>query len=99
MKSTYDATHNLAYLIEVLIWRIVLVKVWVTVGISTSGSHNTVNEQSTLHEHLRTNNIFTVDLGPVVQSIVSLTISYRRQFVKYMLTILSNPLLFFVEKM
>ena len=39
------------------------------------------------------------DLGPVVQSIVSLTTSLRRQFVKYVLTILSNPLLFFVEKM
>ena len=37
--------------------------------------------------------------GPVVQSIVSPTSSLRRQFVKYMLTILSNPLLFFVEKM
>ena len=39
------------------------------------------------------------NLGPVVQSIVSLTTSLRRQFVKYMLTILSNPLLFFVGKM
>ena len=38
-------------------------------------------------------------LGPVVQSIVSLTTSLRRHFVKYMLTTLSNPLLFFVEKM
>ena len=35
------------------------------------------------------------DLGPVVQSIVSLTSSLRRQLVKYMLTTLSNPLLFF----
>ena len=39
------------------------------------------------------------DLGPVVQSIVSLTTSLRRQLVKYMLTILSNTLLFFVGKM
>ena len=39
------------------------------------------------------------DLGPVVQSIVSLTSSLRRELVKYMLTTLSNPLLFFVEKM
>ena len=39
------------------------------------------------------------DLGPVVQSIVSLTTSLRCQFVKYMPTILSNPLLFFVGKM
>ena len=38
-------------------------------------------------------------LGPFVQSIVSLTKSLRRQLVKYMLTIVSNPLLFFVEKM
>ena len=37
--------------------------------------------------------------GPVVQSIVSLTTSLRRHFVKYMLTTLSNPLSFFVEKM
>ena len=36
--------------------------------------------------------------GPVVQSIVILTTSFRCQFIKYMLTILSNPLLFFVEK-
>ena len=38
-------------------------------------------------------------MGPVVQSIVSLTTSLRRQLVKYMPTKLSNPLLFFVEKM
>ena len=38
-------------------------------------------------------------LGPVVQSIVSLTTPLRCQFVKYMPTTLSNPLLFFVEKM
>ena len=38
-------------------------------------------------------------LGPVVQSIVSLTASLRCQFVKYMPTTLSNPLLFFVGKM
>ena len=37
--------------------------------------------------------------GPVVQSIVSLTTLLRRHFVKYMPTTLSNPLLFFVEKM
>ena len=41
---------------------------------------------------------FITNLGPVVQSIISLTTSLRRHFVKYMLTILSNPLLFFVEK-
>ena len=38
-------------------------------------------------------------LGPVVQSIVSLTSSLRRQLVKYMPTKLSNTLLFFVGKM
>ena len=38
-------------------------------------------------------------LGPVVQSIVSLTASLRRQLIKYMLTTLSNTLLFFGEKM
>ena len=39
------------------------------------------------------------DQGPVVQSIVSLTKSLRRQLVKYMPTKLSNTLLFFVGKM
>ena len=38
-------------------------------------------------------------LGTVVQSIVILTTSLRLQPVKYMPTTLSNPLLFFVEKM
>ena len=38
-------------------------------------------------------------LGPVAQSIVSLTSSLRRQLVKYMPTTLSNPQLFFVGKM
>ena len=37
--------------------------------------------------------------GPAVQSIVSLTTLLRRQLVKYMLTTLSNILLFFVGKM
>ena len=36
--------------------------------------------------------------GTVVQIIVILTTSLRRQFVKYMPTTLANPLLFFVEK-
>ena len=36
-------------------------------------------------------------LGPVVQSIVSLTMSLRRRFVKYMLTTLSNSLLFLLK--
>ena len=40
-----------------------------------------------------------MDLGPVVQSIVSLTTSLRRQLVKYMPTKLSNTLLFFIGKM
>ena len=39
------------------------------------------------------------DQGPVVQSIVNLTTSLRRQLVKYMLTKLSNTLLFFVGKL
>ena len=38
------------------------------------------------------------DLGSVVQSIVSLTTSLRRQLVKYMPTNLSNTLLFFCRK-
>ena len=39
------------------------------------------------------------NLGPVVQSIVSLTTLLRRQLVKFVWTTLSNTLLFFVEKM
>ena len=39
-----------------------------------------------------------VNQGPVVQSIVSLTTSLRRHFVKYMPTTLSNPLLFMLKK-
>ena len=39
-----------------------------------------------------------VHQGPVVQSIVSLTTSLRRQLVKYMPTKLSNTLLFLLEK-
>ena len=38
------------------------------------------------------------DQGPVVQSIVSLTTSLRRQLVKYMPSKLSNTLLFLLEK-
>ena len=38
-------------------------------------------------------------LGPVVQSIISLTVLLRCQLVKYMPTTLLNTLLFFVEKM
>ena len=41
----------------------------------------------------------SVILGPVVQSIVSLTTSLSCQFVRYIPTILPNPLLFFVVKM
>ena len=37
--------------------------------------------------------------GPVVQSIVSLTMSFRRQLVNYIPTTLSNMLLFIVGKM
>ena len=40
-----------------------------------------------------------ITLGPVVQSIVSLTMLLRHQLVKYMLATLSNTLLFFVGKM
>ena len=40
-----------------------------------------------------------VGLGPVVQSIVSLTTSLRLQLVKYMQTRVTNMLLFFVGKM
>ena len=39
------------------------------------------------------------NLGPVVQSIINLTMLLRHQLVKYMPTTLSNLLLFFVEKM
>ena len=46
----------------------------------------------------QTSDVKIRSLGPVVQSIVSLTMSLRRHFVKYMPTKLSNTLLFFVEK-
>ena len=39
------------------------------------------------------------NLGPVVQSIVSLTGSLIGQLVKYVMTLLLNTLKFFVEKM
>ena len=39
------------------------------------------------------------DLDPVVQSIVSLTISLRHKFVKQISAKVTNTLLFFVEKM
>ena len=42
---------------------------------------------------------FINNQGPVVQSIVSLKTSSRRQLVKYITTKLSNTLLFFVGKM
>ena len=40
-----------------------------------------------------------LDLDPVVQSIVSLTISLRHKFVKQISAKVTNTLLFFVEKM
>ena len=39
-----------------------------------------------------------INTGLVVQSNVSLTTSLRRQFVKYMPTTFSNPLLFLLKK-
>ena len=44
----------------------------------------------------RNNNAY---LGPVVQSIVSLTSSLRGQLVKCLTTLLPNTQIFFVEKM
>ena len=43
-------------------------------------------------------NSLSVLLGPVVQSIISLTMSLRRQLVKYMWTKLSNTLLLLLKK-
>ena len=40
-----------------------------------------------------------INLDPVVQSIVSLTISLRHKFVKQISAKVTNTLLFFVEKM
>ena len=40
-----------------------------------------------------------IDLGSVVQNIVSLTSSLRGQLIKYFMTLLQNTLKFFVEKM
>ena len=50
-------------------------------------------------ENIQTFTNVPADQGPVVQSIVSLTTSLRRQLVKYVPNKLSNTLLFFVEKM
>ena len=41
----------------------------------------------------------TIDLGPVVQNFVSLTLSLSPQPVNYISTSKANTLLFFVEKM
>ena len=42
---------------------------------------------------------YKIDMDPVVQSIVSLTISLRHKFVKQISAKVTNTLLFFVEKM
>ena len=44
-------------------------------------------------------NFLYLDQDPVVQSIVSLTISLRHKFVKQISAKVTNTLLFFVEKM
>ena len=44
-------------------------------------------------------NVFNKYPGPVVQSIVSLTSSFRAELVKCFMTLLPNTLIFFVEKM
>ena len=54
----------------------------------------TCKKKSEIYDKSKANN-----LGPVVQSIVSLTTSLRRQLVKKMPTKFSHTLLFFVEKM
>ena len=41
----------------------------------------------------------TINQGPVVQSIISLTSSIRGQHIKHVMTLLPITLLFFVEKM
>ena len=43
--------------------------------------------------------LFSDEQDPVVQSIVSLTISLRHKFVKQISAKVTNTLLFFVEKM
>ena len=61
-------------------------------------SYSVLNKPIFSPDELRENQA-CANLRPVVQSIVSLTTSLRRQLVKFMWTILSNTLLFFVEKM
>ena len=63
-----------------------------------------INDQSGLvrnstPEHTCTHKVLNADQGPVVQSIVSLTSSLRRQLVKFMPSTLSNPLLLFFENL
>ena len=48
--------------------------------------------------HILQNAIMCTGLDPVVQSIVSLTISLRHKFVKQISAKVTNTLLFFVEK-
>ena len=58
-----------------------------------------INFQISSNMHLISSSGSRMDLGPVVQSIVSLTMLLRRHLVKYMLSTLSNTLLFSVGKM
>ena len=53
----------------------------------------------TLVEHVKSFNFGLNEQDPVVQSIVSLTISLRHKFVKQISAKVTNTLLFFVEKM
>ena len=52
----------------------------------------------TLDQTLCPHNFKNKNLGPVAQSIVSLTSSCRGQLVKCLMTLYSNTLIFFVEK-
>ena len=65
------------------------------------GEHACHHFQKELRKEHSAKNIIRCNLWPVVQSIVSLTMSSKHQLVlfKYMSTTLSNALLFFVGKM
>ena len=62
-----------------------------------SSIKNCVNRVLGVHKMTQIKILFKNYLGPVVQSIVSLTMSLRRQLVKYMLTTYANTSLFLLK--
>ena len=74
------------------------VKVSLSLLCFTFKEHAYFNSTTTCSLKTTISTTVSVYQGPVVQSIVSLTTSLRRQLVKYMPTALLKTLIFFVEK-